>query len=81
MILRIFNQYIPLRKFAFFLLESIFILGMVILGAYLRFLGDPTSFYTYQYLILKALLIVATIQLSLYYFDLYDLRIFRSNFE
>jgi sugar transferase (PEP-CTERM system associated) len=54
---------------------------MVILGAYLRFLGSPTSFYQYEYLILKAFLIVACVQLSLYYFDLYDLKAFRSNIE
>lgn len=81
MILRIFDQYIPIRKVAFFFLESAFITGMVILGAYLRFLGDPISFYAYEYLILKASLIVACVQLSLYYFDLYDLKIFRSNIE
>ena len=81
MILKIFNQYVPLRKLAFILLETVFIMGMVILGAYLRFLGDPTSFSNYEYLFLKALLIVATVQLSLHYFDLYDLKIFRNNFE
>jgi sugar transferase (PEP-CTERM system associated) len=54
---------------------------MVILGAYLRFLGDPSGFHTYGYLVLKALLVVGVVQLSLYYFDLYDLKIFRSNFE
>ncbi len=81
MILRIFNQYIPLRKLFFFLLETIFIMGMVILGAYLRFFGDLTSFSHYEYPIQKALLIAASVQLSLYYFDLYDLKIFRSNFE
>jgi sugar transferase (PEP-CTERM system associated) len=81
MILRIFDQYIPVRKIAFFFLESIFIGGMVILGTYLRFLGDPTGFYHYDYLIVKALLIVTCVQLSLYYFDLYDLKAFRSNIE
>jgi sugar transferase (PEP-CTERM system associated) len=81
MILRIFDQYIPVRKIAFFFLESLFIGGMVILGAYLRFLSDPASFHHYEYLILKALLIVACVQLSLYYFDLYDLKAFRSNME
>src|SRR4030042_3349136 len=81
MILKIFNQYVPLRKLTFILLESLFILGVVIFGAYLRFLGDPSGFHTYGYLVLKALLVVAIIQLSLYYFDLYDLKIFRSNFE
>ena len=81
MILKIFNQYVPLRKIGFILLETVFIMGMVILGAFLRFLGDPTNFSNYEYLSLKALLIVVTVQLSLYYFDLYDLKIFRRNFE
>lgn len=65
MILNIFDKYIPIRKIAFFFLESAFIAGMVILGAYLRFLGQPTSFYAYQFLILKTLLVVACVQLSL----------------
>jgi sugar transferase (PEP-CTERM system associated) len=81
MIIRIFDLYIPIRKIAFFFLESAFITVMVILGAYLRFLGGPISFYTYEYLILKALLIMACVQLSLYYFDLYDLKVYRSNIE
>jgi len=81
MVLIIFDQYIPIRKIAFFFLETAFIAGMVILGAYLRFVGDPISFYTYKYLILKALLIVTCVQLALYYFDLYDLKVFRSNME
>jgi sugar transferase (PEP-CTERM system associated) len=79
--LKIFNQYVPLRKIGFILLETGFIMGMVLLGAYLRFVWDPTNFSDYEYLFLKALLIVGTVQLSLYYFDLYDLKIFRSNFE
>ncbi len=81
MILKIFNHYIPTRKLFFFFLESFFILGMVVLGAYLRFFSDPGSFSTYEWLFPKALLIVALVQLCLYYFDLYDLRIFRSNLE
>jgi len=81
MILNIFNHYIPTRKLFFFFLESLFILGMVVLGAYLRFLSDPGSISTYEGLFPKALLIVALVQLCLYYFDLYDLRFFRSNLE
>lgn len=81
MLLKIFNQYIPTRKLAFFFLESLFILGMVIAGTYLRFWGDAARVSAYQGLFLKALLIVGAVQLSLYYFDLYDLKIFRSNLE
>ena len=38
--------YIPVRKIAFFFLESLFIGGMMIVGAYLRFLGDPQASIT-----------------------------------
>lgn len=81
MILRIFDQYIPIRKIAFFFLESAFIMAMVILGTYLRFIGDPNSFVHYEWIFIKTLLIVGSVQLCLYYFDLYDLRVFRSNLE
>ena len=81
MLLRIFNQYVPIRKLGFFLLESVFIFGMVGFGAYLRFLGNVPVFLSYDYLFLKALLIVASVQICLYYFDLYDLKIFRNNLE
>jgi sugar transferase (PEP-CTERM system associated) len=81
MILRIFDQYIPVRKIAFFFLESVFIMAMVIAGTYLRFAGDTARFWAYEGLFLKALLIVGSAQFSLYYFDLYDLKIFRSNLE
>ena len=81
MFLRIFNQYIPSRKFAFFLLESFLILVVVLLGTYFRFRGDTTGFWSYPNLFWKAILVVGIIQLSLYYFDLYDFKIFRNNFE
>lgn len=81
MILRIFDKYIPTRKIVFFFLESVFIMGMIILGAYLRFLGEPLNFYNYEWLILKGLLVVASVQLCLYYFDLYDLKVYRNNIE
>lgn len=81
MIVRIFDQYIPVRKIAFFFLESVFIMAMVIAGTYLRFGGDAARLGAYEGLFFKALLIVGSAQFSLYYFDLYDLKIFRSNLE
>jgi sugar transferase (PEP-CTERM system associated) len=81
MILRVFNKYIPVHKLIFFFLETLFFMGMVILGTYLRFLSDISIFTTYENLLPKALLIVAIIQLCLYYFDLYDFKIFQSNLE
>ena len=81
MFLQIFNLYIPVRRLAFFLLESLFIWSMVILGTYLRFLGSDNSLLDSEYLFLKSVIIVATVQISLYYFDLYDLKVFRNNIE
>lgn len=81
MILKIFNQYIPFRKLAFVSLESFFIIGMVYFGAFLRFYWDSSPSTGYEAIFLKALIITVTAQLCLYYFDLYDLRIFKSNFE
>lgn len=81
MILRIFDQYIPTRKIVFFFLESVFMIGMILLGAYLRFLGEPLNFYNYEWLFLKGLIVVASVQLCLYYFDLYDLKVYRNNIE
>lgn len=81
MILKIFNQYIPFRKFAFVLIECLFIIAMVIWGAYLRYIWDISGFPGYEILFFKALIIAIVAQLSLYYFDLYDLKIFKSHFE
>jgi sugar transferase (PEP-CTERM system associated) len=81
MILTLLNQYIPTRKLAFFFLESLFIMGMVLLGAYLRFFGEPGSFTNDGAFLLKVLLVVASVQMSLYYFDLYDLKYFRNKLE
>jgi FlaA1/EpsC-like NDP-sugar epimerase len=81
MILRILNKYVPTRRMAFFFSESLFILAMVILGAYVRFMGVPTEIEAYELIFYKALLIVGVVQLCLYYFDLYDLKYFRSRLE
>jgi len=81
MVLRVFNQYIPAHKFAFIFFESALIMGVVFLGAFLRFWGESMGFEVYESLFYKALLIVACIQLSLYYFDLYDFKYFRRRSE
>ncbi len=66
---------------AFFFFESAFIMGIVVLGAYLRFTGDLKGLEAYKGFSYKALLIVSVVQLSLYYFDLYDLKYFTSKLE
>ena len=78
---KFFNRYYPLRNILFFLVESILILSSVIIAIWLRFRGNPVSFVSYEYIFLKALLIVVVCQLSLYYFDLYDFKIVTSNLE
>jgi len=81
MILKIFNQYIPVRKLAFVTLESFFIIGMVFWGTFLSSLWSSPTSQEYDVLLGKALVIALSAQLCLYYFDLYDLNIFKSNFE
>lgn len=62
-------------------MESLFILGTVIVGAYLKFYLSGSNFMDNEGLWTKALFIVITIQLSLYYFNLYEIRVFRSSVE
>lgn len=81
MFLEIFNLYIPFRKLLFFLLEALFILTMIFVGIYLRFWGEASAIYLSEYFFLKCLLVVAAVQISLYYFDLYNLKIFHNNLE
>jgi sugar transferase (PEP-CTERM system associated) len=81
MILNVHNQFIPARKIVFFLLETVFILGMVLLGAYFRFFGELSYYGTVGDLYWKGLLVAAAVQISLYYFDLYDFKFFQSNLE
>jgi sugar transferase (PEP-CTERM system associated) len=81
MILIFHNQYIPLRKFFFFLMETVFIVGMVLAGAYFRFFGALSLYGAVGPLLWKALLVSGVVQISLYYFDLYDFKTFQSSLE
>lgn len=81
MILTVHNQYIPFRKFVFFLMETVFIVGMVLAGAYFRFFGELFQYGSLTPLFWKALIVAGTVQISLYYFDLYDFKHFQSNLE
>ena len=81
MILNVHNQFIPIRKIIFFLLETIFIAGMVLVGAYFRFSGELSNYGAVGGLLWKGLLVAAAVQTALYYFDLYDFKYFQSNLE
>ncbi|MDY7031604.1 MAG: TIGR03013 family XrtA/PEP-CTERM system glycosyltransferase [Thermodesulfobacteriota bacterium] len=79
--LKIFNQYYPIRNIIFFLMESVLIFLSVMMATWLRLGSDYHLLTNYTVVIPKALLIAVVCQLSLYYFDLYDFRVTDSNIE
>jgi sugar transferase (PEP-CTERM system associated) len=74
MILKIFNQYIPIRKVGFIFFESLLILGMVFLAVLVRFNGSFGLFLPLPDFFSRALVVMVVVQLSFHYFDLYTLR-------
>ena len=79
--LRIFNQYYPLRNIAFCFFEGVFILVSVVAATFVRFGGDIRALFAYEHIILKALLVTVICQLCLYFNELYDFRVTNSNLE
>jgi sugar transferase (PEP-CTERM system associated) len=80
MIFRIFNQYIPIRRIFLFAGESVFIIGITMLCAGILSAGaDEAAGNLHPFI--GALVITFAVQVCLYYFELYDFKIFRSNLE
>ncbi|MDY6854852.1 MAG: TIGR03013 family XrtA/PEP-CTERM system glycosyltransferase [Thermodesulfobacteriota bacterium] len=79
--LRIFNQYYPIRNILFFLMEGALIFFAVIVASYIRFGGYATIYLINDLGIIKALLITLICQICLYYFDLYDFKVTNTNME
>jgi len=77
MIFRIFNQYIPSRKIALVACESLFICGVLLISteAFSRVPIGP------GHPLARAALITILIQITFYYCDLYDLKVFRTRWE
>jgi FlaA1/EpsC-like NDP-sugar epimerase len=71
------NGYKSAPGLLFGFLDSLLIMLGILLGAYLRFSEIDSFIYETRFLVLKVMLIVSVIQIAFYYFDLYDLRIFR----
>ena len=71
--LRFFRQYYPIRNVIFATGEGIVIYVSVVIAAWFR-IGTDFSLFD-KWVILKSLLITITCQLSLYYHDLYDLKV------
>lgn len=63
------------RIFAF--VDGVLILVGIILGNMIRFGGQEARIFYTQYWAIKAIVIVAIIQISFYYFDLYEFRSLR----
>jgi FlaA1/EpsC-like NDP-sugar epimerase len=61
----------------FGLIDGLLIVTGVLGGACLRFRGDVSIILLFDHLVLKVVLVVLVIQVAFYYFDLYDLKIFR----
>jgi len=71
------NGYRSSPGLLFGLIDSLLILMGVLAGAYLRFRGGGSSIFLFDHLVLKVMVVVLVIQIGYYYFDLYDLKIFR----
>jgi sugar transferase (PEP-CTERM system associated) len=79
--LRIFNHFIPSRTLFLVLFENLVILFTIQLAALLRFgLADYSLLYG-PGLLLKAVPVTILFQLTLYFHDLYDLRVVRDSRE
>ncbi len=71
------NGYRSSAGLLFGLIDGFLILTGVFAGAHLKFWGDGSSIFLFDHLVLKLMLVVFTIQIAYYYFDLYDFKIFR----
>ena len=71
------NGYRSSAGLLFGLVDSLLIVAGVLGGGYLGFQGQANLFFLFDHLVLKVVLIVLVIQIAFYYFDLYDMRIFR----
>ncbi len=74
MILRIFKKDLPLRNFLFVIGEGALIYAAVMVAAFLR-LGSAHASFLSGEVLAKALLIMVVCQASLYYNELYDLKV------
>jgi len=62
-------------------IDSLLILIGIFAGGYIRFWGENSFLFNMDLLILRVMFVVLVIQIALYYFDLYDLKIFRDSMK
>jgi len=80
MIFRIFNKDVPVRNLLFVIGEGILIYVAVLVAAFLR-LGSVHASFLSGEVISKAILIMVVCQISLYYNELYNLKVTDTNVE
>jgi len=73
---QIFSQYVSRKAMALIALEGVLIAAALTFGVKLRFWNDPASFEFYTMLpdfAIQALAVMLCVQISFYYYELYDL--------
>jgi len=71
------NRYRSSPGLVFGLIDGLLIVAGVLGGACLRFWKDLSTILLFDHLVLKVMVVLLVIQIAFYYFDLYDLKIFR----
>lgn len=71
--LRLFQQYYPIRNIFFVIGEGVFIFGSVLAGAFI--IIGPAALHQESWFYAKLLLVTAVCQTCLYYNELYDLKV------
>jgi len=61
----------------FGLIDGFLILAGILAGTYLRLQGNVSAIFLFGHFGMKLVLVVLVIQIAFYYFDLYDMKIFR----
>src|SRR5262249_133080 len=82
--IQIFSQYVPRKTILLLVLETILISVAVVCGARLRFWNNPVEFHTYVQFpdfLLQLVVMIGALQISFYYSDLYNRRVFRARYE
>ena len=69
------NRY-QLKRIVFALVDSILVLAAFVLGVFLRFYPVNRYAPVVDYLSMKIMVVVCIVQLSFYFFDLHDFKLF-----
>src|SRR4051794_31285103 len=82
--IRIFSQYVSLKRVLLVVLEGFLIASALVCGAWIRFYNDPFEFHSYLQMPdfgLQAIFVIFTFQISFYYANYGRIDLFQSRFE